>query len=224
MHLLLAESSLELIPKHLQRSPKVLKSSRRLGRPPNKMLLEVTYHREIIRTLPFSEKRGRPDILHTALLFILDSPLNRFNLLNIFIHTINNEIYWVNPKVRIPKTYNRFYGLMVQLLRDGLIKASDTNEILFEKKKTTLNELIEDFDKIILLSEKGSLTSPSELAKIIVSTEAPLVIIGGFPHGDFSEKFYSIATQVAKIYPFTLATWTVASEIIVSIENELHLS
>jgi len=196
LHILLAESSIELIPKHLLKNPRILKVSRKLRRPPTKMLLEVNYHRDVIKTLPHHEKRGRPDILHTTLLFLLDSPLNKYNLLNIYIHTINDEIFWVNPKVRIPKTYLRFYGLMVQLLKKGIIYTPNTHEVLFERKQISISNLVKSFKKAFLLSEKGHSVSPGELAKRLVKLDNPLVIIGGFPHGDVSDIFYSFPIGV----------------------------
>merc|ERR1712129_418309 len=57
----------------------------------------------------------RPDIVHQALLTLLDSPLNKAGKLKIFIHTQKNVLIDVNPKLRIPRTYRRFAGLMVQL-------------------------------------------------------------------------------------------------------------
>lgn len=43
---------------------------------------------------------------------LLDSPLNRANLLQIYIHTSKNILIEINPQTRIPRTYDRFAGLM----------------------------------------------------------------------------------------------------------------
>lgn len=43
---------------------------------------------------------------------LLDSPLNRENLLQVFIHTERNVLIKINPQTRIPRTYERFAGLM----------------------------------------------------------------------------------------------------------------
>lgn len=43
---------------------------------------------------------------------LLDSPLNRADLLQIYIHTVNNVLIEVNPQTRIPRTFDRFCGLM----------------------------------------------------------------------------------------------------------------
>ena len=63
----------------------------------------------------------RPDITHQVrtnvlthqcLLTLLDSPLNKAGLLQIFIHTSKNTLIEVHPQLRIPRTFPRFAGLM----------------------------------------------------------------------------------------------------------------
>lgn len=43
---------------------------------------------------------------------LMDSPLNRSGLLQIYIHTENNVLIEINPRTRIPRTFKRFSGLM----------------------------------------------------------------------------------------------------------------
>lgn len=43
---------------------------------------------------------------------LMDSPLNRAGLLQVYIHTQKNVLIEVNPQTRIPRTFNRFCGLM----------------------------------------------------------------------------------------------------------------
>lgn len=43
---------------------------------------------------------------------LLDSPLNRAGLLQVYIHTEKNVLIEVNPQTRIPRTFDRFCGLM----------------------------------------------------------------------------------------------------------------
>jgi len=66
---------------------------------------------------------ARPDISHQCLMTLLDSPLNKAGLLKIYVHTAANVIIDVNPKIRIPRTFKRFSGLIVQLLHKLSIKA-----------------------------------------------------------------------------------------------------
>ncbi|KAI4458002.1 nep1/mra1 [Holotrichia oblita] len=61
----------------------------------------------------------RPDITHQCLLMLLDSPLNRSGLLQVYIHTSNNVLIEVNPQTRIPRTFKRFAGLMGNDIKSG---------------------------------------------------------------------------------------------------------
>ena len=43
---------------------------------------------------------------------LLDSPLNKAGLLQVYIHTAKNVLIEVHPQCRIPRIYSRFCGLM----------------------------------------------------------------------------------------------------------------
>jgi rRNA small subunit pseudouridine methyltransferase Nep1 len=43
---------------------------------------------------------------------LLDSPLNKAGLLQVYIHTEKNVLIEVNPQTRIPRLFSRFSGLM----------------------------------------------------------------------------------------------------------------
>lgn len=50
--------------------------------------------------------------LMQCLLTLLDSPLNKAGLLQVYIQTAKGVLIEVNPSVRIPRTFKRFAGLM----------------------------------------------------------------------------------------------------------------
>jgi len=51
-----------------------------------------------------------------CLLTLLDSPLNKAGLLQVYIHTAKGVLIEVNPSVRIPRTFKRFSGLMGEFI------------------------------------------------------------------------------------------------------------
>ena len=55
---------------------------------------------------------SRPDITHQLLLALLDSPLNKAGLLQVYVETTKNVLIEVSPHTRIPRTFKRFAGLM----------------------------------------------------------------------------------------------------------------
>ena len=46
------------------------------------------------------------------MLTLLDSPLNKAGLLQVYILTSRGVLIEINPSVRIPRTFKRFSGLM----------------------------------------------------------------------------------------------------------------
>ena len=224
LSIILAESALELIPgenifaqkvhSKLKKGKKILFSD---------LILDVSNHQNIIRKLKIHEKRGRPDIIHTTLLFILGSPLNIEGYVETYIHTINDYVIWVNPETRIPKNYNRFKGLMGKLFIEKKISSDSTTLLNLTKK--SISSLIADMncDKVFILTEKGSYMNAIDFARVIEQIDNPCVIIGGFPHGDFSSKVYNLNAVHISLYKKSLYTWVVAAKIVSSIENVLSL-
>jgi rRNA small subunit pseudouridine methyltransferase Nep1 len=50
----------------------------------------------------------------------------------VYVHTVKNALIQVNPKVRLPRTFKRFSGLMVQLLKKLSIRATNGPEKLLQ--------------------------------------------------------------------------------------------
>lgn len=59
------------------------------------------------------------------MLSLLDSPLNKAECLDLYIHTTNNVLIKVNPKTRIPRTLSRFCGLMGQYFDFSRLNLTD---------------------------------------------------------------------------------------------------
>ncbi|ETO22518.1 ribosome biogenesis protein NEP1, partial [Reticulomyxa filosa] len=88
---------------------------------------------------------------------LLDSPLNKAGLLKVMIHTQNNVLIDVNPKLRIPRTYNRFAGLMVQLLFQKRIRALNHNTKLLKCVKHPIEKHLPPGAPVFGTSVKGDL-------------------------------------------------------------------
>ena len=222
LYMVLIESSLELVPKEIWGHPAVLKSARRRGKRPGDILLDKSIHYHAMKDLKYSEKRGRPDIVHVSLLNALSSPLNLEGKLRIYIHTISDYVIFIRPDTRIPRNYMRFIGLLEQLFITGKVPP-DSDKPLLLIKDMSLEELLSTIGKkLILLSETGELVSPDYVVEEIVSSNG-IIGIGGFPHGDFSKRIYRLADKVYSIYPKSLDTWIVVSRIIEAYERRINL-
>ncbi|XP_026862507.2 ribosomal RNA small subunit methyltransferase NEP1 isoform X2 [Electrophorus electricus] len=78
-------------------------------------LLNCDQHKSMIIKNGRDPGNFRPDITHQCLLMLMDSPLNRAGLLQVYIHTEKNALIEINPQTRIPRTFPRFCGLMDHL-------------------------------------------------------------------------------------------------------------
>ena len=63
--------------------------------------------------------RGRPDLVHQAVLAAVATPLYRDGLVRMYVHTIRDVVVRFGEGVRVPKSYHRFEGLFAKLLREG---------------------------------------------------------------------------------------------------------
>lgn len=209
MHLILADSELELVPKSI-RGHAAVRSNKSL-------LLDASLHYSAMKGIKGWRRRGRPDIVHIFLLVANESILNKEGKLRVYIHTRNNETIYVKPGARIIKNYNRFKGLMEQLLMHGRVPLE--GEPLLKVKKESLKELLSKMEgRKILFSEKGYKKKLDEMIE-----ENMVCIIGGFPHGDFISPVYEIVDDVVKIYDKTISSWTVEMEAIISYERKFLL-
>jgi len=91
-------------------------------------LLNSDDHQRVMRRKGRDFSLARPDIAHQALLNLFDSPLNKAGLLRVYVHTARNVLIELSPATRIPRTYKRFAGLMVQLLHEQRIVAASEGE------------------------------------------------------------------------------------------------
>ena len=75
-------------------------------------LLNAEDHKSQLTKHKRDVSSARPDITHQSLMMLLDSPLNRAGMLQVYIHTQRNVLIEVSPHLRIPRTFKRFCGLM----------------------------------------------------------------------------------------------------------------
>jgi rRNA small subunit pseudouridine methyltransferase Nep1 len=177
-----------------------------------------------MKNLPWSEKRGRPDIVHFSLLEALGSPLNKEGLLQVYVHTISNCIISINPETRLPRNYDRFVGLLEQLFKLGQIP-SNGPALLTLVENTTLPKLVKRIkpDYTVAFSRAGIFKTLQECVSAFIDKKNPLVIVGGFPHGTLSTDSRRLADEVVAIDREMLETWTLTARIVYEYEKLLNL-
>ena len=212
---MIADTALELMPKELIHLETIKRSARKKSKKPYRILLDASYHHKEMELLENNKKRGRPDILHIYLLSLLGIPEIKKNpsQYRVLIHTYNKEVFEINPIIRLPRHYFRFVGLMEQLLLKG--KISSKNQILMEKiDNTTLEKQLKLIkpENRLLFTAKGKKEELSSLFKKRVNENLAL-IIGGFPHGEFSKEVENLTDNKISISDLTLDAWIALSRI-----------
>lgn len=105
-------------------------------------LLNCDDHIGLIRKFHKDPSEYRPDIIHQELMTVLDSPLNKAGKVKVIVHTEKNVLFEVSNKTRIPRTFKRFSGLMVQLLHRLKIRSADGRDMLLKVIKNPISRYI----------------------------------------------------------------------------------
>ena len=220
---MLAEAALETVPEELWSHPAVRRHSKKQRKLPKHLLLDRSLHHSAMRRLEDNLKRGRPDITHFALLEALGSPLNKEGLLQVYVHTNKNRVITVNPAVRLPRNYNRFIGLMEQLFQQQ--KVPSEGETLLKLEHKTLQQLLAETeaDYVLAFSREGKPKTIQDAVSSLQPKQRPAMIVGGFPHGHFSETTLKLADEIVCVDSEMLEAWTLTSRAIYEYERAVSL-
>jgi rRNA small subunit pseudouridine methyltransferase Nep1 len=142
-----------------------------------------------MKRLANSWKRGRPDIVHFALMEALSTPLFMNRMLQVYVHTISDKIIAIADNLHIPKSYFRFEGVMLTLLKDKVVKSNE-GTILMELSDGTFADLIDKIkpDMVIGLSTVGVQSKAQKVAENARNVDQCTFVVGGFAKGHFSEN------------------------------------
>ncbi|BEI83898.1 hypothetical protein CcaverHIS002_0405020 [Cutaneotrichosporon cavernicola] len=151
---------------------------------------------------------ARPDITHQCLLTLLDSPLNKAGLLQVYIHTAKGVLIEVNPSVRIPRTFKRFSGLMVQLLHKLSIRGVQGSEKLLRVIKNPITDHLPTNTIKLTLSGDAPTIRLSQFLPTLPESHSVCVFVGAMARGpdNFADAYvdqkisisdYSLSASVA---------------------------
>ena len=221
LNIILAESSLEIIPKLLRSHPSVASYCKKFKKTPSSTLLDNSWHFGSMKGLDNEIKRGRPDIVHLTLLSLCTTPAFYENKIKVFVHTINDEVISFNNKTRLPKSYHRFQGLIEKLFLTQKIEID--NEILMELRSSSLYDLISKIKptKIIGLTTKGKQITLDKLIQQIPDNSC--IIIGGFQKGHFNQDTEKTINDSFSINDSSLEAHLVASRLVYEYEKTIFI-
>ena len=219
LSLILAESSLEMIPREIQNHSSITSHSKKLGKSPSNILLDNSWHYAAMKGIQNENKRGRPDIVHFSLLEACSIPLYFEKKLSIYIHTLNDKVIKIGDDIHLPKSFHRFAGLIEKLFYEKRIE-SDGKRLL-EINDMSFSKLIEEIKpkNVIGLSSVGKPSSFSDVAESL--SENSCIIIGGFQKSHFSDSTVSKIDQLVSIDSNSLESHIVTARILYEYEKTI---
>jgi len=226
----LVESALQRVPDSIRAHPQIKRYVTKRGKDIENVLLDRAYHHSSMKSLarmgyPLSiEKMGRPDIIHNALLQVLETPLSWEGHLQVLIHTQDDYVITVNSKIRLPKNYVRFVGLIEQSFDQQRVPLEA--EPLLAIKRMTLPQLIKNVnpDRVIGFSTLGQPELLRVVAERICKFNHPMVFIGAFPRGHFRDETRQLVDEIYRIDREGLDSWIVAGRFVYDCESSLGIT
>ena len=186
-------------------------------------LLNCDDHRELCRKkLKRDPNDFRPDILHQEMLSALDSPLNKVGMLQVYIRSAKGILIEVNPAIRIPRTFKRFSGLMVQLLHKMKIKAGTESTTLLKVIKNPFSQHLPPGTRCYGFSSQGTLYSPIALARKLLpeSQKVPTCfIVGAMSTGHVTIEDHPYIEEMLSISEYPLSGAAALSRIMGGVEH-----
>ena len=222
--LVFVEAAMQRVPDSIRSHPQIKRYASKRRKSPEEVLLDRAFHHSAMKQLPranrdlLPEKMGRPDIVHNALLQVLETPLNWENHLKVVIHTQDGHLISINPKIRLPKNYSRFIGLIEQLFAERRVPLD--GEPLLSMEDRSLKQCVEMFapSQVIGLSRMGKPELLRNVANSIAKVANPMIFIGAFPRGHFSEDTKLLMNELYCVDNHPLDTWIVAGRFVYDFE------
>ncbi|KAL9637188.1 MAG: hypothetical protein Q9164_002349 [Protoblastenia rupestris] len=162
-------------------------------------LLNSDEHIGVMRKMNRDISEARPDITHQCLLTLLDSPVNKAGRLQIYIHTAKGVLIEVNPTVRIPRTFKRFAGLMVQLLHKLSIRSLNSQEKLLKVIKNPITDHLPPNCRKVTLSFDADVVRVKDYISDVGPKQSVCVFVGAMAKGkdDFADAFKDDAISIS---------------------------
>ncbi len=219
LRLIIADAELQTVPEKMAKDRSIRNIAEKNHKNPLEMLLDSNYmHTTIEKFYPGeSNRRGRPDIIYIFLEVAMESILNKNNMLDVYVHTRDNFIIHINNQTKLPRSYNRFQGLMEDLFKKRSIEYNGT-ELLSMREENIIPFLKNLGGQTVVLSPGGKESAISE----IINNNDLNIVIGGFSQGDFISDLYRNFPSY-KIFHEELTIWSVGMEVISQYERFISL-
>jgi rRNA small subunit pseudouridine methyltransferase Nep1 len=168
-------------------------------------LLNCDDHGALLRRHKRDPAESRPDILHQLLLAALDSPLNKAGHLRILVQAARTGVLVeVSPSTRIPRTFKRFCGLMVQLLHKMRVRAADGSDTLLKVVRNPVTQHLPVGAVVVGLEVGARLVDAFDLPALLPKGRPVVFVIGAMSRGDIAADFVTQTFSISR-YPLSAA-------------------
>lgn len=159
------------------------------------VLLNCDDHQSLLKRAGRDVADLRPDITHQCLLTLLDSPLNKAGRLQVFIRTQKGVLIELNPQTRIPRTFARFSGLMVQLLHRLSVKSAGSSEKLLNVIRNPVTDHLPIRHVRLGMSSDAPVVRLREFVRTLPEDQSVVVWLGAMAHGE--DAFEGVEQKVS---------------------------
>lgn len=169
-------------------------------------LLSSDEHATFIKREKKNPADYRPDIAHQAILAIFDSQLAKAGRLRaVYVRTEKNDLIEIKPHVRIPRTYKRFAGLMLELMQKLSITASGSREKLMRTIKNPVTQYLPlNSHKIGFSVSSEKLVDMHDYVATIPDDKDLVFVVGAMSHGKVDDHYVEDYISISS-YPLSAA-------------------
>jgi rRNA small subunit pseudouridine methyltransferase Nep1 len=167
-------------------------------------LMNCDEHGTMLKKAKRDPAESRPDILHQLLLCALDSPLNKAGHLRILVQSKTGVLIEISPHTRIPRTFKRFAGLMVQLLHKMRVRAADGSDTLLKVIKNPVTSHLPIGATVVGLEMGSRLVDAFDLPALLPPKKPVVFVIGAMSHGNIEADYITQTFSVSR-YPLSAA-------------------
>mmetsp|Transcript_19613 Transcript_19613/g.47903 ORF Transcript_19613/g.47903 Transcript_19613/m.47903 type:complete len:292 (-) Transcript_19613:308-1183(-) len=152
-------------------------------------LLNAQDHADYLEKHQEDPELYRPDIVHQALLAVLDSPLNKAGKIKgVYVHTTDGHIIYVDPGTRLPRMFKRFCGVIVEVMQRMRVRSTRGKKLLKLVRSPLGSHLPIGSKKIAFSYSVKNVTDFNEYAKKLSVNEPLVLAVGAMAHGHILDE------------------------------------
>lgn len=148
-------------------------------------------------------ENSRPDLVHFSLLLAQNCRLAEEREIRSIVHTRENKVFRLEADAEVPDRLKDFKKMIIRTVQGHKIEGVSFSE------QTLMEALKDEIGVKVVMSPKGTKKDPSN---VFSRAKDYIVIIGGFPNGDFVSPVYKWSDEVISIAGRTMKPWSVVAE------------